>query len=67
MLQDTQERKELSVKDPMSLATTASGISCVKNGVSSTQQDCRISRNYNKKYIQSIEIKPTNESYNIII
>ena len=39
VLQEAQERKESSGKDPMGLAATALYLSCVKNGVSITQRD----------------------------
>jgi transcription initiation factor TFIIB len=39
ILQEAQERKELSGKDPMGLAATALYMSCVKNGFSITQRE----------------------------
>ena len=39
VLQEAQERKESSGKDPMGLAATALYLSCVKNEVSITQRD----------------------------
>jgi transcription initiation factor TFIIB len=39
VLQEAQESKETSGKDPMGLAATALYLSCVKNGVSITQHD----------------------------
>jgi transcription initiation factor TFIIB len=39
VLQEAQERKELSGKDPMGLAATALYMSCVKNGFSITRRD----------------------------
>ena len=39
VLQEARERKKLSGKDPIGLATTASCISFVKNEVSITQRD----------------------------
>jgi len=39
VLQEAQESKETSGKDPMGLAATALYLSCVKNGVSITQRD----------------------------
>jgi len=39
VLQEAQERKESSGKDPMGLAASALYLACVKNGVSITQRD----------------------------
>ena len=39
VLQEVQERKESSGKDPMGLAASALYLACVKNGVSITQRD----------------------------
>jgi len=38
ILKEAQERKESSGKDPMGLAASALYLSCVKNGISTTQR-----------------------------